>query len=132
MVDWRTFYHKSFMSKFGGEATLNCKNSLFLLDMMKKSIHPEVVKKYAEIDILSLFEEIFKETKIITDRIYKLQRKHCQHTENPSQQLLSMIFENGFSFSMAERLFEIKRAFKKKSGSDRSISYSRLLEILNA
>lgn len=56
VVDWKEFYHKDFMNKSGDKVNLNCKNSLFLLDLMNKSISPEVIKKYADLDVLSLAE----------------------------------------------------------------------------
>ena len=42
-----------------------------------------------------------------------------------------MIFESGFAFNMTERLFIIKRAFKKKNGYERNLSYNGLLELLH-
>ena len=54
MVDWQDFYHKDYMNKSGGKVNLNSKNSLFLLDFMKQSIHPDLIKKYMEIDMLAL------------------------------------------------------------------------------
>ena len=40
LVDWKEFYHRDFMSKMGGGTNLNCKNALFLLDLMNKIISP--------------------------------------------------------------------------------------------
>ena len=42
-----------------------------------------------------------------------------------------MIFESNFAFNMTERLFQIKRTFKKKEGYEKGLSYNKLLEILN-
>ena len=53
LVDWKEFYHKDFMNKFGGKVNLNSKNALFLLDLMHKNINKEIIQKYADLDVLS-------------------------------------------------------------------------------
>lgn len=66
VVDFWGFYQKNFMCRFGGKTMLNCKNSLFLLEIMNKAVHPSVVKKYADMDVMQLCETIFLECKKFT------------------------------------------------------------------
>ena len=61
--------------------------------------------------------------------MHAMQRKYTSRHKN--DQLLTMIFESGFVFNMTERLFQIKRAFKKKDGYEKSLSYNNILELLN-
>lgn len=51
IVDWRSHYCKDFMYKHVGKVHLNCRNSLFLLEKMSKTIEKKLLQKYASLDI---------------------------------------------------------------------------------
>lgn len=36
----------------GNSIGLNCKNALFTFDTMQKSVHPEIIKKFGELDVI--------------------------------------------------------------------------------
>lgn len=98
----------------GNNISLNCKNTLFTFDIMNKSVHPDVAKKFRDLDVIKFIGDCFEQYTEVIEKINEMRERNCD-PDVPIQQFLGIIFENGYILNLTERLFKIKRIFTKKS-----------------
>lgn len=77
---------------------------------MNNSISAKIMKKYSEINVMEIINKVFlKSSEFIKEVNYT--RPHNKEAE---RQLYSLIFQNGYAFSLAERMFKIKSTLQKR------------------
>lgn len=45
--------------KTGNNISLNCKNTLFTFDIMNKSVHPDIARKFRDLDVIKFIGDCF-------------------------------------------------------------------------
>ena len=115
------------------EVKLRIKNALLLFDAMQESFSPEIMRKYAGMNVQEKIRDLFKKLRHFCDRMQQMQDKLSSERGvfKYSMPFLAVPFEDDFTTRFSERFERVSDIFRRCLQTNTTITRFDLLEKLS-